>query len=76
MSTAVKTILGIALLAIAAVVLLVGVGLMTGHMPGPVPIGAVGIGGPGFEYGEYLFLMLLNAGLGAVVAWMLFGKRA
>ena len=48
---------------------------MTGHMPGAVPTGAGGSGGPGFEYGGYLILTLVNLGLGAVVAWMLFGKR-
>ena len=48
---------------------------MTGHMPGAVPMSAGGNGGPGFEYGEYLILMLVNVGLGTVVAWMLFGKR-
>jgi len=48
---------------------------MTGHMPGAVPTGAGGSGGPGFECGGYLILTLVNLGLGAVVAWMLFGKR-
>ena len=48
---------------------------MTGHMPGAVPTEARGNGGLGFEYGGYLFLTLVNLGLGAVVAWMLFGKR-
>ena len=75
MSTAVKTILGITLLAIAVAVLLVGIGLIAGHMPGAVPIGAGGNGGAGFEFGGYLILMLVNVGLGTVVAWMLFGKR-
>ena len=75
MSTAVKTILGMTLLAVAVAVLLIGVGLMTDRMPGPVSTGTGGIGGPGFEYGGYLILMLVNVGLGTVVAWMLFGKR-
>ena len=75
MSTAVKAILGITLLAIAAAAVLVGVGMITSHMPGAVPIGAGGIGGAGFEFGGYLILMLVNVGLGTVVAWMLFGKR-
>ena len=75
LNTAVKTILGMMLLAIAAGALLVGVGLITAHMPGTVPMGAGGNGGPGFEYGGYLVPTLVNLGLGAVVAWMLFGKR-
>jgi len=75
MNTAFKSIFGITLLAIAVAALLVGVGLITRHMPGAVPMGAGGIGGPGFEFGGYLILMLINVGLGTVVAWMLFGKR-
>jgi hypothetical protein len=75
LNTAVKTILGLTLLAIAAGALLVGAGLITAHMPGAVPTEARGNGGPGFEYGGYLALTLVNLGLGTVVAWMLFGKR-
>ena len=75
MNTAVKTILGMTLLAIAVAALLSGVGLITGHMRGGVLIGPAGIAGAGFEYGGYLILVLVNAALGTVVAWMLFGKR-
>ncbi len=75
LNTAAKTILGMTLLAIAVGALLVGVGLITAHMPGAVPTEARGNGGPGFEYGGYLVLTLVNLGLGTVVAWMLFGKR-
>jgi hypothetical protein len=75
MSTAVKTILGMTLLAIAVVVLLGGIGLIAGHMPGTVLMGPGGIAGAGFEFGGYLILVLVNVGLGTVVAWMLFGKR-
>jgi hypothetical protein len=76
MNTATKTILVIALVALAVVVLLFGGGLMTGHMLGA---GVMGAGGNGEavlgEFGGYMILMLVNVGLGTVVAWMLFGKR-
>lgn len=68
MNTTDKAILGIALVAVAAVAILFGGGLMPGHLPG-------GGGGAGFEFSGYLILMLVNVGLGTVVAWMLFGKR-
>jgi hypothetical protein len=74
-SKAVKSILRMTLLAIAVAVLFVGVDLIARHMPGAVPEGAGGIGGAGFELGGYLILMLVNVGLGTVVAWMLFGTR-
>jgi hypothetical protein len=74
MNTTVKTILGITLLAIAVAVILVGGGLITGYMPGAVPMAAGGSGGAGFEFGGYLILTLINVALGSVVVWMLVGK--
>ncbi len=74
MNTAVKTILGMALLAAALVVLLLGGGLITSHMSGAVATGAGGNGWAGFEFDGYLILMVVNLGLATVVAWMLFGK--
>jgi len=75
MNTTVKAILGIALVAIAAVALPFGGGLMAGYFPGAGATVKGGGGGVGFELSGYLMLMLVNIGLGAVVAWMLFGKR-
>lgn len=74
MNTTVKAILGIALVAIAAVAFLFGGGLMAGYFPGAGAAGNGGGGGVGFDFSGYLILMLVNVGLGTVVAWMLFGK--
>ena len=76
MNTATKTFLVITLVAIAVVVLLFGGGLMPGHLLGARAIGSDVSSGAGLgEFGGYLILLLVNAGLGTVVAWMLFGKR-
>ena len=75
MNTTVKAILGIALVAIAAVAFLFWGGLMAGYFPGAGATGKGGVGGVGFEFSGYLILMLVNVGLGTVVAWMLFAKR-
>jgi hypothetical protein len=48
---------------------------MAGYLPGAGATGTSGAGGVGFEFSGYLILMLVNVGLGTVVAWMLFGKR-
>lgn len=70
MNAAGKTILVIALVAVAAVILLFGDGMMTAT--GSVRSDATGPGG----FGGYLsILMLVDVGLGTVVAWMLFGKK-
>jgi len=74
-NTAVKTILGIALLGVVAVALLIGGGLITAHLAGAGAMDADGNGEAGFEFGGYLILILVNVGLATVVAWMLFGKR-
>ena len=48
---------------------------MAGYFPGAGATVKGGEGGVGFELSGYLMLMLVNVGLGTVVAWMLFGKR-
>ena len=75
MNTTVKEVRGIALVALAAVALLCGGGLMAGYFPGAGATAKGGGGGVGFEFSGYPILMLVNVGLGTVVAWMLSGKR-
>lgn len=74
MNATAKTILVIALVTVAAVVLLFGDALMTVQLLGAAATGTGKSDGAGF--GGYLtILMLVDVGLGTVVAWMLFGKR-
>lgn len=77
MSAATKTILAIALAAVAAVVVLLGGDLTTAHLSAVGATVTGGSGGAAFgEFGGYLtILILVDVALGAVVAWMLFGKR-
>ena len=75
MHPATRTILAIALITVAGVFLLFGSGLNTGLMSGTGTVGSGGTIGAGLsEYGGYLMLTLIDAGLGTVVAWMLFRK--
>jgi hypothetical protein len=77
MSAAAKWILVIALAAVAVVVLLFGGELTAGQVLGAGTTGTGRSGDAGFgEFGGYLtILILVDIGLGTVVAWMLFGNR-
>jgi hypothetical protein len=76
MNPATRMIFAIALVAVAAIFLLFGSALMSGHMSGTGTMGSGGTIGAGLsDYGGYLMLTLIVVGLGTVVAWMLFGNR-
>jgi hypothetical protein len=75
MNATAKTILVIALLAVAVIVLLFGNGGMPGYLLGAATPGTEGRTSSGALGGYLTLLMLVDVGLGAVVAWMLFGTR-
>jgi hypothetical protein len=73
MNAAAKTILAIALVAVAVIVFLNGNGGMPGYLLGAGATGTEGRTSSGDLGGYLTILMLIDVGLGAVVAWMLFG---
>lgn len=77
MNAASKTILVIALVAVAVAVVLLGGELTTGHLlgAGATETGRSGSASSGEFGGHLTVLILADVGLGAVVAWMLFGQR-
>lgn len=77
MNSAAKTLLPIALAAVAMIVLLAGNGVIPEYLLGTgAPAGAGRGGASSGEFGVYLtILILVDVALGAIVAWMFFGSR-